>query len=87
MAAYTIYMNTKLAEVYYNAEKSNFFRVQVDVMLLDLKDQLNQINHRLNHKDTRRVDNVEYFPPSTNSDGSVWFTRSSRMMTTLEPCF
>jgi hypothetical protein len=54
-------------------KKFNLFRVRVNVMLLDLKDQLDQINNRINHKDTRRVYSVEDRHPSTDSDGSVWF--------------
>ena len=40
-----------------------------------LKDQLDLINCRLNHKDTRRVDNVEYRRPSIIVDGRVWFAQ------------
>jgi hypothetical protein len=75
MNTYPVDLNTKLAVIYYNAGKSNMFKVWVDVMLLDLKDKLNQINRRLNHKDTRRMDNVEYRRPSTDSDESVQFTQ------------
>lgn len=38
----------------------DLFRVRVDVTLVDLKGQLNQINRRLDHRDTGRVDNVGY---------------------------
>jgi hypothetical protein len=75
MNTYPVDLNTKFAVIYYNAGKSNMFKVWVDVMLLDLKDKLNQINRRLNHKDTRRMDNVEYRRPSTDSDESVQFTQ------------
>jgi hypothetical protein len=67
-------MHTKLHEYTTTLEKkSNFLRVRVDVMLLDLKDQHDQINNRFNHKDTRRMYSVEYRHPSTDSDGSVRF--------------
>jgi len=37
-----------------------------DGTLSGLKDQLDQINHKLNHRDTRRVDGVEYARPSSD---------------------
>jgi len=49
--------------------------VRVDVTLSDLKDWLEQINCRLNHKGTRRVDSVEYRCPSTDSIWIVQFTK------------
>lgn len=67
-------LNTKLVLVYYNKGKSNLLRVRNDVTLFGLKDQLDKINRRLNNKDTRRVDNVEYRRPSTESDVNVHFT-------------
>jgi len=36
---------------------------------------MNQINLELNYRDTQRVDGVEYRRPSTDSAGSVRFTR------------
>jgi len=45
-----------LAAVYFNGGNSNLFRVWVDVTLVDLKDQLDQINQRLNHRDAKKVD-------------------------------
>jgi len=60
MYIYPVDRNTKLAAVFYNGGKPNLFRVWVDVMLVDLKDHLDQINRRLNHRDTRRVDGVGY---------------------------
>jgi len=39
------------------------------------KDQLNQINRQLNHKDTRRVDGVEYRCSSTDSVRTLRFSR------------
>ncbi|KEH34624.1 hypothetical protein MtrunA17_Chr3g0110961 [Medicago truncatula] len=44
--------------------KPNLFRVWIDVTLEDLKDQLDQINKRLNHRDTRRMEDVGYQRPS-----------------------
>lgn len=55
------------AVVYHNMGKHNLFWIHVDVTLFDLKDQLNQINGRLNHKDTRMVDCVEYHRPLVDS--------------------
>jgi len=49
-----------LAAVCFNGGKPNMFRVQINVTLVDLKDQLDQINQQLNHRDTRRVDDLEY---------------------------
>jgi hypothetical protein len=40
-------------------------------MLYGLKDQLNQINH----KDSRRVDGVDYRHSSTDSVKRVWFIK------------
>lgn len=53
MNTYPISLNTNLANIYDNAGKPHLFRVRVNVMLFVLKDQLIQINSRLNHKDTR----------------------------------
>jgi hypothetical protein len=74
MNTYQVDLNTKLTSIYYNGGKPNLFRVWVDVTLSELKDQLDQINHRLNNMNTRRMDNVKYHRPSTNSNGSVQFT-------------
>jgi len=67
-------MNTNLAAVYYNIGKPNLFIVCVDVALCDLKDQVDQINDRLNHNETKRIGNIEYRCPLINLDGSVLFT-------------
>jgi len=71
MNSYLVDLNTKLTPLYYKGGKPNLFRVRVDDTLSDLKDQLDQIYRRLNLRDTRTVDNVEYLRPSTESDGSV----------------
>lgn len=68
-------LNTKLVVVYYNGGKPHLFRVQNDITLSKLKDQLYQINHQLSHRDTRIVDNVDYRRPSTDSAGRVQFNR------------
>jgi len=53
--------NTKLAAVYYNSgTPPHLFRIHNDVTLFGLKDELDQINRQLNHRDTRRVVSVEY---------------------------
>jgi len=60
MNIYQVDPNTMLAAVCFNGGKPNMFRVQINVTLVDLKDQLDQINQQLNHRDTRRVDDLEY---------------------------
>ena len=68
--------NTKLAAVYYNGGKPpHLFMIRNDVTLSGLKDQLDQINCQLNHRDTRRVDGVDYWRPSTDSARIVQFSR------------
>jgi len=53
--------NTKLAAVYYNGgTPTHLFRIRNDVTLFGMKDELDQINRQLNHRDTRRVVGVEY---------------------------
>jgi len=48
--------STKLAAVYYNGgTPPHLFRIRNDVTLSRLKDELDQINRQLNHRDTRRV--------------------------------
>jgi len=74
MEIYVICPNTKQVVVYYNGWKSpHLFRICTDVTLSGLMDQ---INHQLNHRDTRRMDGVDYRRPSTDS---VWTVRFSRM--------
>ena len=68
--------NTKLAAVYYNGGKPpHLFMIRNDVTLSGLKDQLDQINCQLNHRDTRRVVGVEYWCPMFDSAGSLRFNR------------
>ena len=53
--------NNKLTAVYYNdGTPPHLFRIHNDVTLSGLKDELDQINRQLNHRDTRRVVDVEY---------------------------
>jgi len=60
--------NTKLAAVYYNGgTPPHLFRICNDVSLSGLKDELDQINHQVNHRDTRRVVGVEYRCPLSDS--------------------
>jgi len=69
-------LNTKLAAVYYNDGKPpHLFRIRNDVTLSGLKDQLDQINRQLNHRDTRRMVGVEYRCPLSDSAGSLQFNR------------
>jgi len=51
------------------------FRIHNDVTLSGLKDELDQINRQLNHRDTRRVVGVEYRCPLSDSVGSLHFSR------------
>jgi len=46
-----------------NGGNPYLFKVQDDVRLKDLKDQLNEINQRLNSGDTRRVEDIQYGCP------------------------
>jgi len=48
------------AKVRFNGENHHSFKVRVDIMLKDLKDQLNEINQGLNLRDTRRVEDIWY---------------------------
>jgi hypothetical protein len=59
--------NIHLAAVYYNDEKSNLYRIQVNVTLGDLKNQLAQLSGRLHFRDQRRATDVEYRFPSVCS--------------------
>ena len=68
--------NTKLAAVYYNGgTPPHLFRIRNDVNLSRLKDELDQINRQLNHRDTRRVVGVDYRCPLSDSAGSLCFSR------------
>jgi len=68
--------HTKLATVYYNGgTPPHLFRIHNDVTLSELKDELDQINLQLNHKDTRRVVDVKYRCSLSDSDGSLCFSR------------
>jgi hypothetical protein len=66
--------NTHIDAVYYNGENVNLFRIHVDVTLGDLMHQLSLLNSRINHRDQRRVTEVEYRRPSVCSDGTILFT-------------
>jgi len=53
--------NTNLVAVYYNGGTlPHLFRIPNDVTLSGLKDELDQINRQLNHRDMRRVVSFEY---------------------------
>jgi len=68
--------NTKLAAVYYNSgTPPHLFRIRNDVTLSGLKDELDQINRQLNHRDTKRVVGVEYRCPLSDSARSLRFSR------------
>jgi len=62
--------------VYYNGgTPPNLFKIHNDVTLSGLKDELDQINCQLNHKDTRRVVDVEYQCSLSDSARSLRFSR------------
>jgi len=70
MELFGFYPYTKLAAVYYNGgTPPHLFRIHNDVTLSELKDELDQINRQLNHRDTRRVVGVEYRCPLSDSAG------------------
>jgi len=80
-------LNTKLTAVYYNDETPpHLFRIRNDVTLSGLKDELDQINHQLNHRDTRREVGVEYRCPLSNSAGSLRFSRMKLMNDDVRTC-
>jgi hypothetical protein len=54
-------------KVCFNGGKPNLFMVRDDFTLKDLKNQPDEINQRLNHGDTRRVEDIWYECPSFNS--------------------
>jgi len=67
--------NTKLAAVYYTGGKQpHLFRICNNVTLSGLKDELDQINRQLNHRDTRRVIGVEYRCLLSDSARSLLFS-------------
>jgi len=70
--------NTKLAAVYYNSgTPPRLFMIRNDatLSLSGLKGELDQINRQLNSRDTRRVVDVEYRCPFSDSAGSLRFSR------------
>ncbi|CAJ2666686.1 unnamed protein product [Trifolium pratense] len=67
--------NSHLAAIYYNQGNSNLFRINVDVTLVDLKNQLTELSCRLHGLDQRRVTEVVYRRPSVCSDGKVLLTK------------
>jgi len=62
-------------QVCFNGGNPNLFKVRDDVTLKELTDQLDEINQRLNHIDTSRVEYVWYERPSFDSDGRLSFSR------------
>jgi hypothetical protein len=49
--------------------------IRTDITFSELKDHLDQINSQLNHRDTKRMDDVEYRRSSIDSAGAVRFSR------------
>jgi len=72
-------LNTKLVAAYYNKGKPHMFKVRNNVTLFGSNNQLDQINRQLNQIDTRRVDDVEYQRPSTDSARRVQFIQMKLM--------
>jgi hypothetical protein len=66
--------NTHIVAVYYNGGNANIFMIHVDITLSDLKHYPTQLNSCVNHRDQRRVTDVEYCRPSVCSGGTVLFT-------------
>jgi hypothetical protein len=62
-------------KVCFNGGKPNLFMVWDDFTLKDLKNQPDEINQRLNHGDTRRVEDIWYECPSFNSVGRLTLNR------------
>jgi len=65
-----INLDMKLVVVYYDGGKNQFVQVWNIVRMYGFKDELDQINGRLNHKDMM-VNDVEYRHPSVDSPESV----------------
>lgn len=59
MNTYQVEINLNLVAVYYNMVKPNMFKARDDDILCDFKNQLDEINVRLNQEDTRRMVNVK----------------------------
>lgn len=80
MHTYLVDLNMKLAAIYYKVENPICSRsVFIDVTLSGFTDQPDEMNNFLNHKNTRRLDNVEHRLPSTDLIGSVHFTQMKLM--------
>ncbi|PNX96230.1 hypothetical protein L195_g019432 [Trifolium pratense] len=67
--------NSHLDAVYYNQGNPNLFRINVDVTLADLKNQLTEVNCRLHGPNQRRVTEVVYRRLLVRLDGKVFFTK------------
>jgi len=63
------------AQVCFNGESPNLFKVRDDVTSKELKDQLHEIKQRLNPRDTWRMEYVWYKRPSFDSEGRLTFSR------------
>jgi hypothetical protein len=61
-------------QVRFNGRNPHLFKVQVDVTLKDLKDQLNEINQGLSPKDTRRVEDVQFGHPGLFKSDKIMLT-------------
>lgn len=70
--SYSVRINSNLFSIYHNKRNCLYlFRINVNVTLTGLKDQLNLC---LNHHDTRRMISVDYHHLSIGNDESVCFT-------------
>lgn len=68
-------INSKLYGVYFNKWYSSpVYQVNVNVMLFDLKYQLDQTNLCLNHHDMRMVTSIGYYCFPVDEDVHVYFT-------------
>jgi hypothetical protein len=62
------------AQVHFNGGNRHLFKVRVEDTLKDLKDQLNEINQRLNPGDTRRVEDLQYARPGYLKSEKIMLT-------------
>jgi len=68
-------LNTKLAVIYYNVGKTPSAQCLKWCHIYGLKDQHDQIDCKLECRDTRRMYNVKYQFPSIDSAGRVLFSQ------------
>ena len=70
--------NLLSAQVFFNSGNPYLFKVRDDVMLKDLKDQLNKINQGVIPEDARRVEDIWYAHPG--------YLQTKKIMLTDDDC-